>query len=141
MRSADKGSYKKGGHPMANRIKFTVNLLGATRKDEQAGVFVSFCPALNIYSQGVTEEDAHKALQETIELYLETCYEHGILRAELKKSGFVSTREPMLQPKQACEEFIKIEKANFDHVFEMDIPWNLVAAAQEHDANTNARCS
>jgi len=62
-----------------------MNLLGATRRDDEANVFVSYCPALKIYSQGLTEEDAHKALEETIELYLETCYEHGILRAELKK--------------------------------------------------------
>jgi predicted RNase H-like HicB family nuclease len=112
-------------------MKITVSLKGAFRWDEQAQVFLSFCPALKIYSQGTSREDAVESLQETIMLYVETCLERGILESVLKEAGFSFASPELLTPTELCQEYIAVEKANFERVFDMDIPIHLVAAAQE----------
>jgi predicted RNase H-like HicB family nuclease len=124
------------------KIKFTMSLRGATRYDEKARIYVGYCPALNVYSQGRTQSEAMEALRSILGSYLETCYEHGILHSVLTKAGFtaVSSGAP-LPPQEACEEFIMIEKAHFDKVFEMDVPLELVATSTLREQNAAARVS
>ena len=126
------------------KIKFTLSLKGATRYDEQAHVYVGFCPALKVYSQGKTESEAMKALRSILGLYLETCYQNGILHSVLTKAGFVAVGSGASSPPQeACEEYIMIERANFDRVFDMDVPLELVASStlREQNAAAGAGCA
>jgi predicted RNase H-like HicB family nuclease len=53
--------------------------------DPEAGVYVGSCPELGLVSQGVTEEDAERAIQSAINLFVITCYEHDILHSTLKR--------------------------------------------------------
>ena len=53
------------------------------RKDERASAFVSYCPALDIYSQGETEEEAIAGIQSAVALYLKA----ALRRAALNNSG------------------------------------------------------
>jgi len=112
------------------KIRFTISLKGATRHDQQANVFVGFCPALKIYSQGRTESEAKEALESTLCLFVETCYKRGILHQVLRDAGFNAVDPHDSSPtSEACEEYIMIERANFDRVFDMNVPLELVAAA------------
>ena len=42
------------------------------RKDEETGIYASYSPEFDLYSQGMTEEEAIKALEMGIETYLRT---------------------------------------------------------------------
>ena len=53
--------------------------------DSESGVYVSSCPELGLVSQGVTEEEAERAIQSAINLFVITCYEHEILHSTLKR--------------------------------------------------------
>ena len=52
------------------------------------GYFVGFCRELDVSSFGDTVEDASRALQEAVELFLEGCKELGTLDDVLSESGF-----------------------------------------------------
>lgn len=120
------------------KIVISVRLQGATRYDEDAGVFVGLCPALKIYSQGKTEREAKKALESTLCLYLETCYTRDILNVVLTRAGFKSLPPGSTRSvTSALDEYILIQKANFDSVFEMDVPLELVAAAALEGMNAS----
>ena len=58
-------------------MQVIVNLQGAIRKDPAADVFVSYCPALKLYSQGEDEDQAMDALKSAVSLFLTHCIEHG----------------------------------------------------------------
>lgn len=61
-------------------------------KDDEVGV-ISFCPLLDIYSQGDTEEEAKSNLQEAIMLFITSCFERGCLDEVLKGCGFEVVNE------------------------------------------------
>jgi predicted RNase H-like HicB family nuclease len=48
---------------------------------------IASCPALDVHSQGETEELATSNLREAIQLFLETCVEMGTLDRVLRDSG------------------------------------------------------
>lgn len=56
--------------------------------DKEGKHYVSHCPALDVYSQGETEEAARDNLKEAVELFLVTCIEIGTLDSVLKECGF-----------------------------------------------------
>lgn len=102
-------------------LQITARVRGAVRKDDEAGVFVSFCPTLNIYSQATDKECAKAALEGAVMLFLTTCIERGMLDKALKQYGFneVSKAEAT-SPKHLAGEYIAIEK--YDDQFEFDVP-------------------
>lgn len=125
-------------------IMVTMRLQGATRYDEETKSFVGFCPALKVYSQGKTEDEAKRALESTLALYVETCYTRNILQSVLSRAGFKSFPPGSARSvTSAVNEYILIQKANFDSVFEMDVPLELVAAAalEGTNASSSSRCA
>jgi predicted RNase H-like HicB family nuclease len=64
---------------------FEVKTQTRIRYDSEAGVYVSSCPEFGLVSQGVTEEEAERAIQSAINLLVITCYEHEILHCTLKR--------------------------------------------------------
>jgi len=98
------------------------------RHASHEGVFVSYCPALDIRSQGRTEEEARRALESAVTLFLSTCLERGILERELERAGL---RPPESTP-DPDQEFIGLrqfeEESELD--FDFEIPLSLVAQAQ-----------
>ena len=51
----------------------------------EGDVYVSYCPALDLYSQGDTEEEASANLIEALQLFIQSCVERGTLDAVMKE--------------------------------------------------------
>ena len=64
------------------------NPVRANRSHGGATGFVSFCPALDVYSQGPSEEAAIENLAEALQLFVESCLARGTLDRVLKDCGF-----------------------------------------------------
>ena len=76
---------------MPDTVEISINLLGTIKKEAE-GLWVTGCPLLDLYSQGSTEEDAKKSLEEAILLWVENCVERGTLDQALRECGFHSVR-------------------------------------------------
>jgi len=68
--------------------RLEVQVLASVRRDDDAGVFVSHVPVLQIYSQGRTEEDALRAIEGAVRLYVKAASERGLLARILERPGF-----------------------------------------------------
>ena len=83
-------------------IRIVTRLDVGIRFDAQAHVFVSYAPALKIYSQGPTEEEALRAIESAIRLYLSTAYGANKLKGFAVSSG--------IGPNSPTEHYIEILK-------------------------------
>src|SRR5687767_12373843 len=109
-------------------LQIQVNLSGAIRKDDAANVFVSYCPALKLYSQGEDETQALEAIKSAVTLYLATCIDRGQLDAALRAVGFDKTSVGGMVPvEERMVEWIAIKEMKFDEAFEFTVPINLIA--------------
>lgn len=87
---ASKETIKIGG--AENFLTMKVQLSAVVKK-ERAGVYMSYCPALDLYSRGDTSAEAKKMLAEAISLFIEDCFNHGTLKEVLEECGFHTARE------------------------------------------------
>lgn len=78
--------------------------------------FISRCEPLNLFSQGKTEAEALENIQETVELFVESCYRRGTLEQVLKDCGFQPTHGR--PPKRRVEQHM------------VNVPLPLVASAK-----------
>ena len=60
----------------------------------EAGAVCAGCDLLGVYTQGSTETEARKNMDEAIYLFLESCISRNVLFDVLKERGFVLTDEP-----------------------------------------------
>lgn len=74
---------------MVESVGFTVNL--EARVSLKDNVWVAHCPSLEVYSQGDSREGAQAALAEAVSLWIESCWERGVLTEALKEAGFRPT--------------------------------------------------
>ena len=58
----------------ATRVRFEGRFLASIRKADTANVFVSHVPLLDVYSQGRTEQEAIRAIESAVRLYVITAY-------------------------------------------------------------------
>lgn len=58
---------------------------------EKPGMYISYCPALDLYSQGDTRAEAKKNIKEATGLFLQSCIERQTLQRVLTECGFKST--------------------------------------------------
>ena len=65
---------------------FIAHLFGEVKKD--GDWYVSYCPPLDVYSQGKTKEEAIKNLIEASILFIESCFKRGTLNVVLNELGF-----------------------------------------------------
>ena len=65
---------------------------------KEGGAFYVGCHALDVHSQGYTEEEAIKNIVEALQLFIESCYDRGVLPQVLKDSGFKLSRQPKFSP-------------------------------------------
>ena len=72
---------------MQTRIDAQLNV--RVRRDEPSGVYVSYAPALDIYYQGETQEDAVRAIEGAMRMFLITALEVDKLGGVLKRFGEV----------------------------------------------------
>ncbi|HLC98369.1 MAG TPA: type II toxin-antitoxin system HicB family antitoxin [Candidatus Nanoarchaeia archaeon] len=76
-------------------------ILSVVIKREREG-YSSWCPELDVASQGDSIEEARKNLQEAVELHVETMVQNGDLQALLDKLG-LTTKD--LQKETILPEF------------------------------------
>jgi predicted RNase H-like HicB family nuclease len=132
-------------------LDITFRLRAGIRYDDAAGVHVTFCPALDVYSQGDTEAEARTALDNSVRLYLKICYERSILDNILNARGFSVNREPAgAAPRSSSDgfdgtdgadgadgadggdgaELIEIREVKprpeYPHTFTIDVPLHLI---------------
>lgn len=69
-------------------VDISVQLEVDIGKDEEVDAFVTYCPALDLYGQGKTKEDAKKSIDEAIFVILSRSFEEGGLHEKLKNFGF-----------------------------------------------------
>ena len=72
-----------------NVISIKASLTGFIVK-EKPGMYVSYCPALELCSQGKTPKHAERMIIEATKIFIEDCLERGILNDVLKECGFYS---------------------------------------------------
>lgn len=125
---------EKGITNMAT-IEFTINVTCQIRRDDDAGVFVSHCPRLNIYSQGETEEEALEAIKEAVTLHVTTAFDFNRLDKVLRKAGFEKfTLNQVMDAVELPTEFVKVQMRKDVKDFPISLPLRLRVADQRQYA-------
>jgi predicted RNase H-like HicB family nuclease len=91
---------------------------------KRGNIFVSFCPLLDVYSQGNTRAEALENLKEALRLFFESCFDRGTLEQVLRESGFESSEDVEAWSEGTHHEYI-------------DVPLSLIAFKQHAEAHTN----
>ncbi len=65
---------------------------------------ISWCPVLDVWSQGKTKAEAKKNITEATQLFLINCYERGTLDKVLKECGFAAAKGSLPKNKRTQEE-------------------------------------
>ena len=73
-------------HMKVNCIRSVLSVSCQVQSDEVG--YIAQCPALDVFSQGETEEEAMDNLAEALQLFVESCRERGTLDTVLKECGF-----------------------------------------------------
>jgi predicted RNase H-like HicB family nuclease len=73
------------------KLVFTMKVPATVRHEGKW--FFSSCRVLDVHSQGTTQQEALDNLVEALQLFIETCYEHGTLEQMLRSQGFVPGRD------------------------------------------------
>ena len=71
--------------------------------EQQTGIHVSYCPALDLFSQGDNPEHAKEMITEASTLFIEGCIEDDTLTEVLSDCGF-KFKHPNAKPSQALRE-------------------------------------
>ena len=90
---------------MSDRIRFELSVPVTTRHD--AVGYIACCSALDVYSQGPTEDVAVRNLVEALELFLASCYRRGQLDRVLKDCGLELDQNPE-SPVPATQRIVRI---------------------------------
>jgi predicted RNase H-like HicB family nuclease len=72
-------------------IEFSIRV--ALHLKKEGRWVIASAPALDVHSQGRTDEEAINNLSEAIRLFIGSCYERGTLDQVLKDCGFHSSHE------------------------------------------------
>lgn len=120
------------------QFRLVAQLRGFIRHDTDAHVHVSYCPALNIFSQGESEDQARRAIGSAVSLFLQSCYERGQLDRALREAGFRASSRTGIVPVKSLgldQEWIAVEE-RYEEVFDFDVPLHLIAS--QHSQNVGA---
>lgn len=82
---------------MLDTVEISLCLI-CTVKQDSGNRWVTGCPSLDLFSQGVTEEEAKRCLEEAIGLWVEDCLERGTLEQALREAGFHKVHPETLRP-------------------------------------------
>jgi hypothetical protein len=72
---------------MGQTLEIEVKYWGYVKLSDATGLYVSWCPLLDIKSQGTTQEQARAALDDSVKLFVMHCFRRGILEQVLKSRG------------------------------------------------------
>ena len=85
-------------------IKMKVPIL--VERDEPG--YVSYCPPLDVFSQGKTKKEAKENLIEAMQLFIESCFERGTLDSVLKDCGLARDGEKIPIRKDVDSTYINL---------------------------------
>lgn len=83
---------------MTESIALEVHLQAFVRPDTTRR-WIATCPMVGVVSQGKTENEARRCLQEAVELWFESCIERGVLDQALREANFLPS--PIHRPPTA----------------------------------------
>ncbi len=87
-----RSAFKKNGQSVETQrlqnLVFVKFLLKANVFKEKPGMYVSHCPALDLYSQGDTPEEAREMIHDAVRMFIESCVERNVLNEVLADCGF-----------------------------------------------------
>lgn len=107
------------------QLEVNFRLQAVFKLDDATNLFVSYCPALDIYSQGRTENEAKAAMRSAITLFVKYQYKRKKLDDLLNDRGFEPVeREAM----ESAVEFIEVLRKDYPHAFDVFVPLHLLAA-------------
>jgi hypothetical protein len=107
------------------QVTLTAQVKAGIKFDDQAKVYVTWAPALQLYSQGRTKARARRAMLSALQMYLGIAYEKGVLDQVLRTTGLAPV--PASSQPSKDSEYISIEeeeileREHFD-VFEASAP-------------------
>ena len=115
-------------------INFEAKLKAGIKYDKDVEVYVTYVPALRLYSQGETVIQAKSALKDAIQSFLIVAYSNGVLEKCLKNVGFSIVADPRSTLCES-EEYISfeeeeiLEEKKFEDIFEIpaSLPLSMVA--------------
>lgn len=112
-------------------LLFNIRVLAAFRHDEESQVYVGFCPSLQIYAQGNTNEEAERSLKSAITLFVRNCFKRNILEKFLKARGFNATGLAFNSTQEKMSEYIDIQEKRFELVKDIDVPINFLRSSDQ----------
>ena len=71
-----------------NTVSIKVSLSAVVYLEKETGIHVSYCPALDLCSQGKNKTEARKMLTEAVEIFIQSCIEDDTLKSVLQDCGF-----------------------------------------------------
>ena len=78
----------------SSTARIEAELLASVYRDDDANVFVSRVPVLDVYSQGATAQEALRAIEHAVRLYFVAAYNRGVLRQILGGREFAPGAAP-----------------------------------------------
>jgi hypothetical protein len=112
---------------------FETRLKAGIKHDPAANVYVTYCPFLQIYSQGRTKIVAKAALQDAVYCVLKNAYQKGVLEKVMGNAGLKPNAGDPRAVRVRGEEYIYVreeeilEQNHFEDVFE--VPTSLEMAS------------
>jgi predicted RNase H-like HicB family nuclease len=89
------------------QVVFKVKLPVKVKKERKR--FVSFCPILDVWSQGETHDKAIHNLEDALSLFFTSCYERGTLNQVLKNCGFKQIERRVIKHQPFPKRFESVE--------------------------------
>ena len=82
------GVQQTGVNQQSNVVSVKLSLNATIVKDDETGIYVVTCQALELSTQGDSIEEAEKNIAEAVDLFLEACIEDNMLGEVLTDCGF-----------------------------------------------------
>ena len=115
------------------QISIAVKVRVTIQHDDEAGVFASHCPILNIFSQGESETEAKEAIEEAIVLQLAAAFKYDRLHQLLVRSGFTRMATSSGPPSPSFPgQYVAVGVLDKVKEYEIEVPLTLVAAAAKN---------
>lgn len=88
----DDGRLQPESKIMTSSIRLKTSLECFTRKEGMR--WLAACPVLDVHTQGRTEPEARRLIQEAVTLWFQSCIERNTLQEALQECGFTLVQEP-----------------------------------------------
>ena len=122
-----------------SKPQFMFRFTAAIRQDSDQGTWVSWCPELNLFSQGTNFQESLDALGATALSWIKYCYRRGILDDSLIRRGWSVTETTTNE--NVVIDGIELKKYPHTRALDLKVPLYLVAAAAQRGEIGDGSCS